>query len=103
MALGAPPSDLVYETYWTNGAPVSLAVTKGLYAVLLGDTSLPNMTALPAQVFDHEDVRLRVWSKTVRLVTRIGASAVPMSRRDGELVFFVPGLGLGQTAVLAGK
>lgn len=58
-------------TYWSNdgtslaGAQptnaVSLTVTKGLYSVLLGDTTLPNMTAVPASVFDNTDVRLRVW------------------------------------------
>ncbi len=58
-------------TYWSNNgsstagsqptAAVSLTVTKGLYAVLLGDTSLANMTAVPVTVFDNADVRLRVW------------------------------------------
>lgn len=59
-------------TYWTNdgsaltGAPpalaVSLAVRKGLYSVLLGDTSIgASMTALPPAVFANPDVRLRVW------------------------------------------
>ena len=58
-------------TYWSNNgtstagsqptAAVSLTVTKGLYAVLLGDTSLTNMTAVPLTVFDNADVRLRVW------------------------------------------
>ena len=58
-------------TYWSNdgtssagaqpAAAVSLAVTKGLYSVLLGDTSLTNMTALPASAFANADVRLRVW------------------------------------------
>ncbi len=58
-------------TYWSNDgtstagsqptAAVALAVTKGLYAVLLGDTSLPNMTAVPASLFANADVRLRVW------------------------------------------
>ncbi|MEY4488641.1 MAG: hypothetical protein RIQ79_1149, partial [Verrucomicrobiota bacterium] len=58
-------------TYWSNdgtstagGAPtaaVSLTVTKGLYSVLLGDTALPNMQAVPATVFANSDVRLRVW------------------------------------------
>ncbi len=58
-------------TYWSNNgsstagsqptAAVSLTVVKGLYAVLLGDTSLANMTALPVSVFDNADVRLRVW------------------------------------------
>ena len=59
-------------TYWSNDgtsaagseptAAVSLTVTKGLYSVLLGDTSLgANMTAIPASVWTNADVRLRVW------------------------------------------
>ncbi|MBK8092628.1 MAG: hypothetical protein IPK32_11775 [Verrucomicrobiaceae bacterium] len=59
--------------YWGNAADlapadgvpdasVSLPVTKGLYSVLLGDTSPPlNMTAIPASVWANADVRLRVW------------------------------------------
>jgi hypothetical protein len=58
-------------TYWSNdgsssagsqpSSHVTLAVTKGLYSVLLGDTTLTNMTALPSSALDHEDVRLRIW------------------------------------------
>ena len=58
-------------TYWSNdgtstagSAPtgaVTLAVSKGLYTVLLGEPTLPNMTAVPASVFTQPDVRLRVW------------------------------------------
>lgn len=59
-------------TYWSNDGTssagnqpangVSLSVTKGLYALLLGDTTLPNMTTtIPASVFNNSDVRLRVW------------------------------------------
>jgi len=59
-------------SYWSNDgsstsgsqptAAVSLPVTKGLYSVLLGDTTLgANMTAIPATVFANPDVRLRVW------------------------------------------
>jgi len=41
---------------------VSLTVTKGLYALGLGDTALANMTAVPASVFtDNTIVKLRVW------------------------------------------
>jgi hypothetical protein len=64
-----PPNPLL--TYWSNDgtstagseptAAVTLAVTKGLYSVLLGNTTLANMTAIPASVFTHADVRLRVW------------------------------------------
>ncbi len=58
-------------TYWSNdgssttgnqpSAGVSLPVSKGLYAVLLGDTTLLNMTAVPPSSFANSDVRLRVW------------------------------------------
>ncbi|MES2709911.1 MAG: tail fiber domain-containing protein [Verrucomicrobiota bacterium] len=58
-------------TFWSNdgssvsgnepSAAVSLTVTKGLYAVLLGDPALVNMTAVPPSVFDHDTVLLRVW------------------------------------------
>ena len=58
-------------TYWSNDgtstagsqptAAVTLTVTKGLCSVLLGDTTLPNMTAVPATAFSNTDVRLRVW------------------------------------------
>jgi len=52
--------------YWSNdgtavGQPtlaVSLTVTKGLYSVLLGSTS---MTAIPPTVFASSNVLLRVW------------------------------------------
>ena len=58
-------------TYWSNDGTstagsqpanaVTLTVTKGLYSVLLGDATLPNMTVVPATVFANADVRLRVW------------------------------------------
>ena len=56
--------------YWSNdglatGQPVvavALTVTKGLYSVLLGDTSVPGMgAAVPPLIFAKPDVRLRVW------------------------------------------
>jgi len=67
-----PPPNWVYQFYWTNAADaspldgepdaaVTLEVTNGLYEVLLGDTTLPNMEAIPATVFSNSDVRLRVW------------------------------------------
>ena len=58
-------------TYWSNdgtsvagsqpAAAVTLSVAGGLYSVLLGDTSLAGMTAIPTSVFANSDVRLRVW------------------------------------------
>lgn len=62
------------ETYWSNdgtasGEPasaVSVTVTNGHYAVLLGDTSVTNMTTpITSAIFEsHSDVRLRVWFST---------------------------------------
>jgi Chaperone of endosialidase len=59
-------------TFWSNDgtstagsqptSAVSLAVSNGLYSVLLGDTTLANMTAtIPGNLFNNLDVRLRVW------------------------------------------
>lgn len=58
-------------TYWSNDgsstdggeptAAVELPVSKGLYSVLLGDVTRPNMTAVPGSVFSAGDVHLRVW------------------------------------------
>jgi len=58
-------------TYWSNdgsstaggepAAAVDLPVSKGLYSVLLGHATGPGMTVLPATVFTHGDVHLRVW------------------------------------------
>lgn len=57
--------------YWLNSADanldgvpdaaVSLAVSNGLYSVLLGDTAIASMLSIPASVFNNSDVRLRVW------------------------------------------
>ncbi|MBL9114374.1 MAG: tail fiber domain-containing protein [Verrucomicrobiaceae bacterium] len=58
--------------YWSNAADttpadgvpdaaVSLNVSKGLYSVLLGDTSLTDMAAIPTSAWTNADVRLRVW------------------------------------------
>src|SRR5881227_2903240 len=58
-------------TFWSNDGTsvngsqptnaVSLSVSSGLYSVLLGDTAITNMTAIPTSVFNNSDVRLRVW------------------------------------------
>lgn len=58
-------------TYWSNdgsstagaepAVAVTLTVVKGLYSVLLGDATLTGMTVVPATVFTHPDVHLRVW------------------------------------------
>ena len=59
------------STYWSNdgtsvngaepAASVAINVTKGLFSVKLGDAELPNMSSIPAAVFNQSDVRLRIW------------------------------------------
>jgi len=71
ISFSAPTANIVAQTFWSNDgtsssggqptASVPLPVTKGLYSVLLGDTTLSNMTALPASVFANPGVWLRVW------------------------------------------
>ena len=58
-------------TYWSNdgtsvagsapAAGVTLTVTKGIYSLLLGDTAMANMAAIPTGVWSNADVRLRIW------------------------------------------
>ena len=59
-------------SFWSNdgsssggsqpASTVPLTVSKGSYSVLLGDTTLSNMTAvIPVAAFTNSDVRLRVW------------------------------------------
>lgn len=58
-------------TIWSNdgssvkgsepNTAVSLPVVQGAYSVLLGDTSLTNMTAFPGTVFTSGDLYLRIW------------------------------------------
>jgi hypothetical protein len=58
-------------TYWSNDstssggsaptAAITLTVTNGLFNVLLGNTTLTNMTTLPASAFEGPERYLRVW------------------------------------------
>ena len=69
IQFSGPPA--TYASLWSNdgtsvngsqpSAAVVLGVTNGLYSVLLGNTTVGNMTALSATVFTNSDVRLRVW------------------------------------------
>ena len=72
IAAPPPPSPVtVFNTFWSNdgtstagGEPVnsvSVEVSKGVYSILLGDSSTPNMNPVPATVFANPDVRLRIW------------------------------------------
>jgi len=110
--------------YWRNdgataaGDPataVAVDVAQGLYSVLLGDTGLANMAAIPSGVFTNPDVNLRVWfspdggTPFVRLSPdqRLGASGyalraasvdVPGENNTPAGAFSVVGGGVGNTA-----
>lgn len=75
--VNSPPPSFVYQTYWShdgtsvNGSEpesfVEVAVTTGLYSVLLGNSSLrispPGFLSIPVpvSVFDNPDIWLRIW------------------------------------------
>ncbi len=71
VAIAPPPATVAFTTFWSNdgssvagsepASAVSLSVSKGLYSVLLGDATSPNMTAIPSSAFTNTDVRLRIW------------------------------------------
>ncbi|MEQ1854238.1 MAG: tail fiber domain-containing protein, partial [Chthoniobacteraceae bacterium] len=95
-------------TYWNNapdttpadGVPdsaVSLTVTKGLYSVLLGDTSITNMAAIPASVWSNADVRLRVWFND-------GANGIQLVSPDQRLApnGYLPDGSVSSTALASG-
>ena len=67
-ALGAHISS---TTYWSNdgtstagsqpAAAVSVNVINGLFTVVLGDTTVGNMGAIPAALFTQPGLQLRIW------------------------------------------
>jgi hypothetical protein len=71
VTIAAPPLDISYITYWsndgtsTNGAEptsdVSVNVANGLFTVVLGDTTIANMTAISASLFSQPNLQLRIW------------------------------------------
>lgn len=73
VTIAAPPAR--QEQLWVNNGTltadpvnaVSLPVVNGLYSLMLGDTALTNMAAIPPAVFAKQDVRLRVWFNSQQL------------------------------------
>jgi hypothetical protein len=71
VLLAPPPPNLSYTTYWSNDgtsvdgsaptASVAANVSNGLFAVVLGDATLPNMAAIPATIFAQPNLQLRIW------------------------------------------
>lgn len=76
-------------------AELALPVSQGVYSVGLGDTSLPNMAALPPAVFANEQVYLRVWFNDGshgwqqlapdRQITAVGYAMLAESVPDGSI------------------
>jgi hypothetical protein len=74
VSVASPPEPIAttnFVTYWSNDgtsvagsepvASVSLPVSKGLFSVRLGDANLINNQSIPNEIFDHADLRLRIW------------------------------------------
>jgi formylglycine-generating enzyme required for sulfatase activity len=71
VTIAAPPVNISYTTYWSNDgtsvaggqptAAVSVGVSSGLFTVVLGDTTLANMTAVSASLFTQPNLQLRIW------------------------------------------
>lgn len=40
---------------------LTVPVTRGLFSVLLGDTTIPDMAPIPAEVFEQRELWLRIW------------------------------------------
>jgi len=68
VTIAPPPNS--YYTYWSNDGTsvngsepatnVIVAVTNGLFTVVLGDTNL-NMAAIPVSVFNQPNLQLQIW------------------------------------------
>ncbi|MGA2246084.1 MAG: FG-GAP-like repeat-containing protein [Verrucomicrobiota bacterium] len=72
VLIAPPPANFDYTTYWSNdgtsvngsepAAAVSVGVSGGLFTVVLGDTNLANMTAIPLAVFTAQPgLQLLIW------------------------------------------
>jgi len=71
VTIAAPPANISYTTYWSNdgtssvgsepAAALAVNVTNGLFVVVLGDTTVANMTAISASQFTQPNLQLRIW------------------------------------------
>ena len=76
-----------FTSYWSNDgtstsgseptAPVSVDVTNGVFNVVLGDTSVTNMTIISESVFNNSNTYLRVWFNGEQLSPDKQIIAVP--------------------------
>jgi len=71
VLIAPPPPAITYTTYWSNdgtsvngsepSAAVNVTVNSGLFVVVLGDTTLQNMAAISASLFNQPNFQLRIW------------------------------------------
>lgn len=71
VIIAPPPTQYLYTTYWSNDGDsiagsepttsVAVGVTNGLFTVVLGDTTIPNMIALSAGLFTQPNLQLLIW------------------------------------------
>src|ERR1017187_3966717 len=71
VAIAPPPPNLSYTTYWSNDgtsvngaeplASVSVGVTNGLFTVVLGVATIPNMGVISAALFNQPNLQLQIW------------------------------------------
>jgi hypothetical protein len=125
VTIGPPPADISYTTYWSNdgtsvagsepGSAVSVEVNNGLFSVVLGNTTLANMGAIPASIFTEEaNLQLRVWfsdgvngfaalspvqnlTPTPYAIQALNASNLLGTLSAGQLIGAVPNAGLSGT------
>src|ERR1035441_9501873 len=70
VTIASPPPNLSYTTYWSNDgtsvngsqptAIVSVGVTNGLFTVVSGDTTIPNMGSISAALFNQPNLQLQI-------------------------------------------
>ena len=99
VTLSAPPPR--QEQVWVNNGAlttdpvnaVSLPVTNGLYSLLLGDSTIPNMASIPPSVLARPDIRLRVWFNGTQLTP--DQRLAPTGYLASETTMFTQGAGWG--------
>jgi len=71
VTIAPPPPNYSNLTYWSNdgtsvngGEPVAsvgIGVANGLFTVVMGNTNLPNMLAIPVSLFSIPNLELQIW------------------------------------------
>jgi hypothetical protein len=71
VTIAPPPPNISYVSYWSNdgtssggsepAAAVNLDVSNGLFTVVVGDPTIPNMSAIGAVLFNQPNLQLRIW------------------------------------------